>query len=65
MHLPLIPKTNKADQKRLILRFTLSFDACKASALQCRNRGDIEGARFWATQSRADWRCISEWLAAA
>lgn len=64
MTLPITPRTKRSGQKLLMLRFYYSFEACKTTALQCRKRGDIEGARFWATQARTDWNRISEWLAA-
>ncbi len=46
------------NRRMRFLRTAESFSREKDAALEARNRGDIESARWWAKEARADWRRI-------
>lgn len=58
--------TITSDQKEnriSLLRRTQAFLGNKEMAVTAAKRGDREGARFWASQSRYDWSLLSALLA--
>jgi hypothetical protein len=54
----------RLSQGMALMRTALVFQRCKEMALDCLRRGDREGARFYGTQARADWRSICHQLTA-
>jgi len=57
---------SKALRSRMSLAWAArGFTKTREYAIQARTRGNIEGARFWATQSRSEWETLQRLLGGA